>query len=414
LLLLDTLREIEMERGPSYVAIVDVVESLRRRISSITAEDIGFVIESLAHEREIRFGVEDGRGDITLGLTKDTTPLLDKARGFGQVQLSENGRLLLRVSAMKESWLYSDIDADKLAKAIEREQFADVPRFCKMMVLDIASKHKQLTSAMERPTLAGIRDMLVENGSGIADSLRDATDVVKRACTLIFDQRTRDAFDHWASRNGVVYSIGNLQTEVELVMQNVEALSRRFVAFLDAAQRVKTVGGGGVPFLEIIDRLTSRDCLPDAARLTALLAGIMPWGVRPGYFTPSLMVGSVDFVALVDDDNTLPVSSFTLDPESRSSHGRLLDFILRNRALVIDRLEIGPAKLSELLTTIGFVIEADETPADFLGVYSAPENLDGDGFSVAVGVTGERFDIHIGKDRFIGSDPMIVLMERAQ
>ncbi|WP_232246813.1 hypothetical protein [Burkholderia humptydooensis] len=410
--MLDTLREIEMERGPSYVAIADVFEPLRRRVSFVTADDVDFVIESLAHEREIRFGVEDGRGGIALGLTKDTTPLVEKARGFGQVQLSENGRLLLRVSAMKESWLYSDIDADKLVKAIERGQFGDVPRFCKMMVLDIASKHKQLTSAMERPTLADIRDMLVENGSGIADSLRDATDVVKRACTLIFDQRTRDDFDHWASRHGVVYSIGNLQTEVELVMQNVEALSRRFVAFLETAQRARTAGGGGVPFLAVIDGLTSRDSRPDAARLAALLAGIMPWGVRPGYFAPSQMVGSVDFAALAGDDDTPPVSSFTLDPESRSSHGRLLDFILRNRALVIDRLKDGPASLSELLTTIGFVMEADETPADFLGVYSAPEHLDGEGFNIAVGITGERFDIRIGKDRFTGSDPLIALMER--
>jgi hypothetical protein len=412
LLLLDTLREIEMERGPSYVPIADVAAALRRRVASVTAAEVDLVIESLATEREIRFGVEDGHGGIDFGLTKDSTPLLDKARGFGQIQLSENARLLLRVSAMKDSWLYSDIDADKLVKAIERGQFGDVPRFCKLMVLDIASKHKQLTSAIERPTLADIRDLLVQNGTIIADSLREAADVVKRACALIFDQRTREYFDHWVARHGIPWSIGNVQTEIELVMQNVEALSRRFVGFLETAQRAKTVGGISVPFLKIADSLASTAHVTDAEHLSAVLAGFMPWGVKPGYFSPTQMVGSVDFDSLTETKETRETSSFTLDPGSHSSHGRLLDFILRNRALVVDRLKAGPATFSELMTSLGFVTEGDETPVDFLGVYSAPEHLDGEQFSIAVGLTGERFDLQIGHDRYTGSDPLIVLMER--
>ncbi|WP_233874481.1 hypothetical protein [Paraburkholderia adhaesiva] len=412
LLLLDTLREIEMDRGPSFVPIVDVATVLRRRVASVTAAEVDLVIESLASEREIRFGVEDGNGGIDFGLTKDSTPLLEKARGFGQIQLSENARLLLRVSAMKDSWLYSDIDADKLVKAIERGQFGDVPRFCKLMVLDIASKHKQLTSAMERPTLADIRDLLVENGANIADSLREAADVVKRACALIFDQRTREDFDRWVTRNGISWSIGNVQTEIELVMQHVEALSRRFVGFLETAQRARAVGGVGVQFLKTADSLSSASRVIDVEQLSAILARFMPWAVKPAYFSPTQMVGSVDFDLLTETTESRQTSSFTLDPENQLSHGRLLDFILRNRALIIDRLKTGPATFSELMTTMGFVTEAGETPIDFLGVYSAPEHLDGEQFSIAVGLTGERFDVHIGNERYAGSDPLIVLTER--
>ena len=280
LLMLDTLRELEMDRGPCFVAISEVLEPLKKRVSTVTAEELDFVIDSWAREREIRYGVEDGNGGLVFGLTKDSTPLIEKARGFAQVQLSENGRLLLRVSAMKESWLYSDIDAEKLVKAIERGQFGDIPRFCKMMVLEIASKNKQLSSALERPTLAELRDMLIEDGAGIAGALRDATEVVKRACVLIFDDQTRLAFENWKARSSVNYSVGNLQTEIELVMQNVEALSRRFVGFLDTAQRARTTGGEGIPFLSIIEAMTASSFVPDAERLEAMLAGLMPWGIR--------------------------------------------------------------------------------------------------------------------------------------
>ncbi len=70
LLLLDTLREIEMDRGPSFVPIGEVLSAMRKRVSTVNEEDLDFVIDSLAHEREIRYGVEDGEGGITFGLTK--------------------------------------------------------------------------------------------------------------------------------------------------------------------------------------------------------------------------------------------------------------------------------------------------------------------------------------------------------
>lgn len=411
LLLLDTLRDLEMERGPSFVPVSEVLGALKRRVSTITADDLDFVIASLAREREIRYGIEDGKGGFSYGLTKDSTPLIDKARDFAQVQLSENGRLLLRISAMKESWLYSDIDAEKLVKAIERGQFGDIPRFCKMMILEIASKNKQLSSALERPTLAELRDMLIEDGAGIASSLRDATEVVKHACSKIFDARTREDFEAWKARNSVSYSIGNLQTEIELVMQNVEALSRRFVGFLETAQRARSTGGEGIPFLSIIQSMTSPSSVPKLERLEAILAELMPWGVGANFFHPSLMVGSVDFTTLEDSHEVIPVSTFNLEPDRGASHSRLMDFILRNRVFVIEKLKARPTTFSEMVSEVGFTLESDETPADFFGVYSAPEHLDGEGFRIVVGMTGQSFDTRIEGNRFAGSDPLMFLME---
>ncbi len=413
LLLLDTLREIELDRGPNFVSVGDVLEHLRKRVSSVTADDLDYVIATITTEREIRYGTENGKGDLDFGLTRETTPLLEQARGFAQIQLTENSRLLLRIAAMKESWLYSDLDAERLVKAIERGQFDDIPRFCRMIILELASKGKQLSGVLERPTLSELRDMLIEEGSLIADALREATEVVKRACTLIFDARTNAAFAAWKERSGgsVTYSIGNLQTEVELVMQNVEAFSRRFVAFLETAQLARTTGGTGIPFLKIVDSLTDPKLVPDVKRLEALFAGVMPWGIYEKHFHPSMLVGAIDFSTLAETEAIKPTSSFTLEQGQVSGHARFLDFLLRNRALIVDKLRKRPSFFSEIILDEGFILEPGETPADFFGVYAAPDNLDGEGFSITVGVTGGTFDAWIDGSQFVGSNPMLFITE---
>lgn len=64
-----------------------------------------------------------------------------------------------------------------------------------------------------------------------------------------------------------------------------------------------------------------------------------------------------------------------------------------------------------MISDVGFLLEADETPADFFGVYSAPEHLDGEGFRIVVGITGETFDTRIVGLHFSGSDPLMFLTE---
>ncbi len=415
LILLDVLREIELDRGPSFVAIGEVFEIMRRRVVELSREDLDYVIDSIARDREILFGIEDGKGRIEYGLTRETTPLLEKARGFAQIQLTENSRLLLRIAAIKESWLYSDLDAERLVKAIERGQFDDIPRFCRQMISELASKGKQLSGALERPTLSELRDMLVAEGGQIAAALIGAVDVIKQASFLVFDDRTQEAFDRWQrERPAVTYTLGNLQTEIELVMQNVEAFSRRFVSFLEVAQRASPTGAIGIPFLKIVVDLTNPARIPHPDRLEALFAGILPWGMHADIFHPSFLVGAIDFASLEDAETQPLPATITLDMNSATSNPRLMEFLLRNRASVIEKLRNRPSSFTEILASMDFELDVGESPADFFGVYAAPQSLDGDGFQITVGLTGQTFDSRIGDDRFVGADPMMFLSETEQ
>lgn len=117
---IESLHEIEMDRGFGSVPVSELTNRLRHRVPGVTAEDVEFCIANLKQPREIHYRTRDDAGGIMDGRTWDTTPLLEAQDGLQQVQLTENARLLLRVTSLRESWLYSDLDADRLVKVIQR------------------------------------------------------------------------------------------------------------------------------------------------------------------------------------------------------------------------------------------------------------------------------------------------------
>jgi len=410
LMLLDALREIELERGTGYVAIGEVGNRVKNIVGSAGDGDIEYCLATLAQQREIHYGAPDGHGGIAYGHTRNTTPLVEIADGYAQVQLSENGRMLLRVSSSKESWLYSDLDAERLVKALERGQFHDIPRFCREMISDLASKGLQLTQVMERPALSQLRDMLILEGSRIAGALHSAIEVVKNAMTLVFDHRTQVAFDEWKGREGAQFQLGNLQAELELVVQTVEKISRKFIRFLDQAQRVRHEGAEQIKFLDIADHLV-RTCNPSTKdRLDALCADILPAGISNRFFHPSLLVNSIDFRDLMKESGQMPVmAEYDCAPESTGPQERFQSFVLRHREYLLERLRRGPLFFQDLLGTEDVDLTDGESMIDFFGAYTAPETLDHDGFEIVVGLTKEKFERVVGDMRIVSSNPMIIL-----
>lgn len=410
IILLDCLRELELERGVGSVPFTLLAGLVRARVSVVSNEDIEYCIANLKSKREIHYGVETGKGELDLARTWDATPLLAVAEGFNQVSLTENARLLLRISSLRESWLYSDLDADRLIKAIERGQFNDIPSFCRTMTLDLATKSKQISGVLERPSLSELRELLIREGQNISDSLGDATETIKNAINLIFDERTKGAFLIWAEREKPAFVLGNLQADMELVLQNVESLSRRFVNFVDTAQRVRQNGAERIRFLEMADHLVLNARHEESARLEAFLNRILPVGTESSIFHPAALVGSVDFR---EKEVYSEVSGYTVDPHAAMPQSRFNEFIMRNREIIIARLKEGPAFLSEILSMSGYKLLAGETTLDLMGVYTAPQSLDDDVVNIFVGMSDSIFKIEHHDCLVAGSDPIMILEEVA-
>lgn len=412
--IINALHEVETERGAGYIAISELANHLRQSIPDASLEDIEFCIANLKHSREIHYRTRSEAGDIVDGRTWDTTPLLDAQDGISQVRLTENARLLLRITSVRESWLYSDIEADRLIKVIERQQFQDLPGYCRSMALELASKSKQLSGALERPSLSELRTMLIGEGAGIASSLKDAARTVTRAIDLIFRKDTDEAFERWLqspagarmARDGI--TLGNLQADLHLVLQHVEALSRRFLDFIERAQKVRHEGVEPIRFLDIADRLIREGSAERIDRAESLFAEFLPWGQDQRIFHPSMLIGEAD-LSVANEDEPEPMHTFTLDPTAPTPQSRFAEFLARNREIVLDRLIAGPASFSEVIALGGFALEPDDSLLDFFGVYTNPGLLDFKDARIVVGLTDGTVRFSNSNYDIISTDPVMYL-----
>lgn len=408
LTIIDSLHDIEMDRGVGYCPINELISRVRKRNPEFTDSDVDYGITNLKQAREIHYGTVNDVGTTSYGRTWDTTPLVDVQEGFSQIQLTENARLLLRISALRESWLYSDLDADRLIKALERGQFQDIPDFCRAMSLDLAAKGKQLSGALERPSLAELRRMLIDEGQQIADALNAAAQTIGQAIEIVFSSHVQKLFEAWAQRHEPRFGLGNLQADMELVLQNVEALSRRFLSFLEVAQKVRHEGIQPIRFLQIADHLVTMGDEINIERWDLLLQELMAWGIDAPFYHPGVLIGEADLRPRSIDEGAR-VHGYTVDPSSHGPNRRFSDFLMRNRQVIIERLQHGPTSFSEIVESTGFDLQADETPLDFFGVYASPGLISSESERIVVGLTDweARFK-HDGMD-VICSDPMMYL-----
>lgn len=404
--LIESLHEIEMDRGIGFAPVSELAGKVKKRVPDVTEADVDYCIANLKLGREIHYGSTGQDGQVKFARTWDTTPLIEVEEGLSQVQLTENARLLLRVSSLKESWLYSDLDADRLIKAIERGQFQDVPVFCRAMTLDLSAKSKQLSGALERPSLNELRNLLISEGSGIAQSLNAAGTTISLAIELIFSDHIQS---EWDKRPAQGFYLGNLQADLELVLQNVESLSRRFLRFLEMAQRVRNEGIEAVRFIQIADSLVAGGNSHTIDRTESILREIMPWGVTACFFHPSMLVGEAELkeqAAAINQSR-----GFTVDPHAAGGPTRFLDFLRRNRDVLMHRLKESPMSFSEVVALTGFVLEGDETPLDFFGVYAAPGLLSDENQRIVVGLTSSLANFVHSNQVVTGSDPIMFIEE---
>lgn len=401
---IDALHEIEIDRGVGLAPVSELSGRLKKLIPGVTEVEIEYCISNLKQGREVHYGATGEDGEIRYARTWDSTPLVEIEEGFSQIQLTENARLLLRISSLKDSWLYSDLDADRLIKAIERGQFQDVPAFCRAMTIDLAAKSKQLSGALERPSLSELRTILVSEGQSIASSLNAAAETIGRAIEMIFSEHIQA---EWEKRPFPGFHLGNLQADLELVLQNVESLSRRFVQFLNQAQKVRNEGIEAIKFLDLADSLVAHGDETSIELTESVFNEVMPWGIAVSYFFPSFLIGEADLAPRESQNEK--THGFTVNPHAYSSSSRFLDFLKRNRDVLVQRLIEGPLSFSEMTELTGFTFEPGETVLDLFGVYAAPGLLADETQKIVVGLTETQFSFIDSEQEVAGSDPLLFI-----
>lgn len=413
LLVLDSLHNLETERGAGYITVKELFEYICKTAVDISFEDLEYVLLSLSKEREICFSIPDEEtGSLALGHVRDKTKLLDLAESRGQVRITDTASLFLRVCENELSWLYDEADAEKIITALTYNKFKEIPAICRSITLELTKKARVLTELIEHPTRDEQGQILVSDGPAINMNLKNTKEIIQRALQNLLEQSKIEAFNRWSAIEKPDFELGNLHTELEILLQSAEAVTRRFVEFLDVAQQRKEVVPPHYQFLEIADHLVF-NC---KGGTLDLLEGVMRVVVPPSlplmWFDPSMLPGMIDLYDLMEDDvDDLTAKSFDVSGTDSPAAMHFRVFIEKNRDTIYDLLRTGPLPFSKFLTSAGLSLDEGFSAYDFIGIYVSPHLLDGDDENERIIVGLPQCDLRQMDNGYLvlSSDPVIML-----
>lgn len=119
-------RALKGSSGP--VPIAKLHEEIANKIVDLTRQDLEYCAVCLSTEREVCYLDERSLPLEESRSAQAPTKLLRFDRRFGQVAMTDAGRLLMRIGALHQDWIYEDKDVERIPAAIERGIFEDIPR----------------------------------------------------------------------------------------------------------------------------------------------------------------------------------------------------------------------------------------------------------------------------------------------
>lgn len=386
--------------GP--VPVSRLHEELSEKIGGIERSDLEYCLSFLSLEREIRYLDPGSLPAEESRVTQNPTQLLRFDKRFGQVRLSDAGRLFMRISALHQDWLYEDKDVERIPASIERGVFEDIPRICDEVIGNLRALNERLTEIEESPTFESLRAEFQERGQQYREMLNMAGTALSRALTALASPTTRERFERWRSFRGIEdLEIADALSHVEGVHHSLHSLERHFIEFIKNIQSRRRAPLGVVRFQEVCRRLVYSAPSHDA--LLNLFADLGPWRARSVWFHPKDFVGRADLGAVRPSAEAVVFEEQT----EETAQERFQSFLERNRSWILARLRQGPVALSDFVKDAGLTFLEGETPASFFGVFSLPDELANEEVSISVGLSGARMDVTVGPLRLRGDDPVI-------
>jgi hypothetical protein len=386
--------------GP--VPIAKLFDELSAAIDGLERTDLEYCLSFLSLQREIRYLDQESLPAAQDRVTQAPTQLLRFDKRFGQVRLNEAGRLLMRIGALHQDWLYEDKDVERIPASIERGIFEDIPRICEEVIGNLRALNERLTEIEESPTFESLRAEFEERGRQYREMLNMAGVALKRSLSALGSSATRERFERWRSFRGVEdLEIEDALSHVEAVHHVLHSLERHFIEFVKNIQSRRRAPLGVIRFQDVCERLVYSAPSHDA--ILNIFADLGPWRAKPLWFHPGDLVGRAE----LRPDRGSEGGTVFEDMPAETAQQRLQSFLERNRHWILKRLQEGPVALSELVNGTDLIFMEGETPASFFGMFTLPEEISDGGLRIFVGLSGARMEVVVGGLRLRGDDPMI-------
>ncbi|MBY0431749.1 MAG: hypothetical protein K2Q10_11165 [Rhodospirillales bacterium] len=396
----------ELDSSPGRVPLTSLLAPLSAEYPRLRLEDLEYCAAFLSVDREVRWLVPAGKDGAALDRsTRATTPLLRFHRRYGEVKLTDNARLLARIGSLQRDWLFEDKDVERIAAALERGLFEDVPRLCREAVASLRALNEHLTEIEESAAFDTLRAAFEAHKDQYREMLRCSERAVRRAIALIGEASTGNRFTLWKSLSDerAEVELSDLLLRIEAVLQAVESLSRHWVKFLSLIETRRRRPLGVVDFSALAERLVNE--APAESFLRRLVQSMGPWRTGLKVFSGAAFAAAIDLRRRVREPAQL---EFDL---AGGTAERFQGFLDRNAALIAARLkERRRLSLSELLTEGGFVLDPEGDIAELFGLFTITDEL-GEAMPVAVGLDDRRFSQRVGDRLVHGDDPALWLLD---
>lgn len=249
---LETLDSYEEESPGTYILAGELLSAVRMPFPECTEEDFEFVLTKLSLRYPLYFAREKM-------LLKDTA-LVERAMAGHRYRLSAKGRVALTLADAAEDWLYSDLDAEKIMRAIARGDFGQVYKYTISLAQTIKEASIQVVRMLELPSSELKHQALYSENSLYSGTVSRIQKTVLEAGHYLSAPETESKIDNWVQAHPEDLDVDALIKEkLTMTLSTIEALSRKLSDVINCAEKGGLNGVRAVPFQEIARRFALED-----------------------------------------------------------------------------------------------------------------------------------------------------------
>jgi hypothetical protein len=375
--IIDYVNEEESESHGKYIAVSSIYASLKYSFLRYTEEDFRFVINKLSMRYPVFF-VSDGAN------LRDTA-ILERASAGDRVRMSQYGRIAISLSSVSEDWRYSDLDAEKIFRAINDGKFSAVEKYCVGLQQTIRDASIEVRRVMESPDMAiKEQSVLYSENDVYSNTVIKIQKVIENALDLLTANVTQEKILNWCEAHPEDFDIERaIRDRMMDTLSMIEGLSRNL------SEVIKTVHAGGMRGLRTVS-------FPAAARKFAL-GDMTDWGerflVNAGFWRPpSGMCGARDVLVKTEERVPAKKAPKRFDQAGAVEVDDARDFLLKYAPEVIALLKKQPVYLRHVIETGAIGAKDIANIGDIVGVFIDASCL---------GIIDGYFQLQVSNDVFV-------------
>ncbi|MCP4344716.1 MAG: hypothetical protein GY795_04220 [Desulfobacterales bacterium] len=231
--ILEYLQRKDEETPGSFISRVPLHREIQQTdvFKNIQAEDINYIINLLATPCELKFSLQDVKG------TFDTI-LTEKAREGTGIRLSANGRTTCLLAYGIDDWIYTDIEAYKLTRALELGNFDDFIEKIDKIIKKIRIESHEITKIKEMPALSERKKKLLTDKELYLNTIENTQQIITNAKIMLnTDESVQKRISIWIEKHPDDFTDDIIIKErVDRLLQILESFSRNFSSLIDETQ----------------------------------------------------------------------------------------------------------------------------------------------------------------------------------